>query len=95
VKYISGRCAVERDLQNGLLHVRNSNPLVTIATFSRPILPNLAGNVEYGKNRIPLFCLYFKVKIMKIFVYEYFHIFLMVHVYSTAYDDKTLTVHRK
>ncbi len=28
-------------------------------------------------------------------MYEYFLVFLMVHVYSTAYDGKTSTVHRK
>jgi hypothetical protein len=28
-------------------------------------------------------------------MFEYFHVFLTVHVYSTAYDDKTLTVHSK
>ncbi len=67
---------------------------MTIATFLGRSYLNLQ-IVEYGKIRIPLFCLFFKLKITKIFVYEYFLVFLMVHVYSTAYDDKTLTVHRK
>ncbi len=41
------------------------------------------------------FCQFFKLKMAKIFEHEYFHVFLTVHVYSTAYDNKTLTVHRK
>ncbi len=28
-------------------------------------------------------------------MHEYFHVFLIVHVYSTAYDNKTITMHRK
>jgi hypothetical protein len=40
--------------------------------FSWPILPKLVENVEYDKNRIPLF---FKVKTTKIFACEYFQVF--------------------
>ncbi len=47
------------------------------------------------KTEFHFFVLFFKLKITKIFVFEYFPFFLTVHVYSTAYDDKTLTVHRK
>ncbi len=61
--------------------------------FSLQILPKLAGNVEYGKNRIPLFKI-FKLKITKIFVHDYFHVFFMVRVYSTAHDNKTFTVQK-
>ncbi len=30
----------------------------------------------------------FKLKIMEIFVHEYFHIFLTLHIYYTAHDKK-------
>jgi hypothetical protein len=39
------------------------------------------------------FNFFLKLKIKKIFVFEYFHVFLKLHVYD--YDNKTLTVHRK
>jgi hypothetical protein len=71
------------------------NPLVTIATFLGRFYLNLQGMCSMVKTEFHFFCLFFKLKITKIFVYEYFHVFLTVHVYSTAYDDKTLTVHRK
>jgi hypothetical protein len=60
--------------------------------ISWPILPKLAENVEYDKKIISLFCLFFKLKITKIFMHENFHVFLMVHVYSIAYENKTFTV---
>jgi hypothetical protein len=71
------------------------NPLVTIATFLSRSYLNLQGMWSMVKTEFYFFCFFFKLKITKIFVYEYFHVFLTVHVYSAAYDDKTLTVHRK
>jgi hypothetical protein len=71
------------------------NPLVTIATFLGRSYLNLQRMWSLVNTELHFFCLFFKLKITKIFVYEYFHVFLTVHVYSTAYDDKTLSVHRK
>ncbi len=71
------------------------NPLVTIATFLSRSYLNLQGMWSMAKTEFHFFCFFLKLKITKIFVFEYFQVFLTVHVYSTAYDDKTLTVHRK
>jgi hypothetical protein len=71
------------------------NPLVTIATFLGRSYLNLQGMWSMVKTEFYFFCLFFKLKITKIFENEYFHVFLTVHVYYTAYDDKTLKVHRK
>ncbi len=49
--------------------------------------------MEYGEHNIPIF--FVKLKATKIFASRYFQVFLMVHVYSTTDDVKTLTVHRK
>jgi hypothetical protein len=75
--------------------LHTANPLVTIATFLGRSYLNLQRMWSMVKTEFLFFCLFFKLKITKIFVYEYFHDFLTVHVYSTAYDDKALTVHRK
>ncbi len=75
--------------------LKDVNPLVTIATFLDRSYLNLQGMWSMVKTEFYFFCLLFKLKITKIFVFEYFHVFLTVHVYSTAYDDKTLTVHSK
>jgi hypothetical protein len=58
-------------------------------------LAKLAWNVECGEKQNSAFCLFLRLKITKIFVREYFLIFLTVHVYSTAHKNKTLTMHRK
>jgi hypothetical protein len=57
-------------------------------------LPELAGNVEYGENRIPLFLFVFKLKSTKIFVCEYFNVFKGAFLFY-PYENKILTVHRK
>jgi hypothetical protein len=58
-------------------------------------LPKLAENVVNGKNRIPLFVCFLSKKNNEDICAEYFTFSLVVHVYSTADDNKTLTVHRK
>ncbi len=84
-------CTMNRGQHSAL----SLNPLVTIATFFGRSYLNLQGMWNMVKTEFHFFCLFFKLKITKIFVLEYFHVFLTVHVYSTAYDDKTLTVHIK
>jgi hypothetical protein len=56
---------------------------------------NSTGNVEYDNNKKNRVALFSKVKTTKMIACEYFQVFLMVHVYSTIHDEKTLTVHRK
>jgi hypothetical protein len=85
---VQGNCSL---LTSGL----RINPLVTIATFLGRTYLNLQGMWSMVKTEFHFFVVFFKLKITKIFVYEYFHVFLTVHVNSTAYYDKTLTVHRK
>jgi hypothetical protein len=64
------------------------NPLVTIATFLGQSCLNLQGIWNIYKTEFHFFCQFFRLKMARVFEHEYFHVFLTVHVYSTAYDKK-------
>ncbi len=45
-----------------LFQISYNQPIKADSHFFRPILLKLAGNVKNGKNRIPLFLFFFKMK---------------------------------
>jgi hypothetical protein len=47
---------------NMLFQISYNQPIKADSHFFRPILLKLAGNVKNGKNRIPLFLFFFKMK---------------------------------
>ncbi len=61
--------------------------------FFQPILLKISGNVHNGKNRNHVFCFSVRWKATKIFAFEYFWVFLAVHVCLTSEDYQIFPAH--